>query len=58
MDEPDTPLAIRVAPPSGIGPYKGFARPGTHPYAHDFTLQFGFLFVWRGTEENKKGLNW
>ena len=32
----------------------GFARRGTHQYAHDFAPSPGFLFVWHGIEKNNK----
>ena len=33
---------------------RGFARRGTHLYAHDFARLLGFLFVLRGMEKNNK----
>ena len=37
-----------------VGFYRGFARSGTHLYAHDFAPLPGFFFVWRSIKKQKK----
>ena len=32
---------------------RGFARRGTHPYAHNFVPPLGFHLVWSGIEKTK-----